>query len=148
MDIFSHGLWAGAAAYGLNRKVKTPVSVWKFGAWGVFPDLLSFSVAFIWMRVTGTRFDAYNAEPFGGDGQFIYQLTNTLYNLSHSLVIFLIVFGLIWLLFKRPVWELGGWLVHILIDVPTHSYAFFPTPILWPISEWKFNGFSWGSRGS
>ena len=36
-----------------------------------------------------------------------------------------------------------GWGLHILIDIPTHSYQFYPTPLLWPVSSWKFNGFSW-----
>lgn len=144
MDIFSHGLWAGAAAYGANMKRKRPISVWKTAAWGVFPDLFSFTIAFVWMIATSVRFDARNAEPFGGDGHIISQLTTTLYDLSHSLIIFLLVFGIVWYLLKRPVWELSGWLLHMLIDVPTHSYQFYPTPILWPISEWKFNGFSWG----
>ncbi|KKU99890.1 MAG: hypothetical protein UY31_C0016G0002 [Candidatus Wolfebacteria bacterium GW2011_GWE1_48_7] len=144
MDIFSHGLWAGAAAHAVNLKTKTKVSVLKTFGWGMFPDLFSFTIAFVWMFATGVQFDAKNAEPFGGNGHFISQLTSTLYNVSHSLVIFAIVFGLVWVLFKRPVWEMGGWLLHMLIDVPTHSYAFYPTPILWPISGWKFNGFSWG----
>lgn len=144
MDIFSHGLWAGAAAHAVNLKSKSKVSVLKTAAWGVFPDLFAFTIPFVWMVTTGARFDPRNAEPYGGNGHFIYQLTQQLYNIGHSFFVFAIVFGLVWLLFKRPVWELGGWLFHILIDVPTHSYAFFPTPVLWPISGWKFNGFSWG----
>ncbi|KKU97413.1 MAG: hypothetical protein UY31_C0076G0012, partial [Candidatus Wolfebacteria bacterium GW2011_GWE1_48_7] len=126
MDIFSHGLWAAAGAHGINLKTKTRVSVWKTGLWGIFPDLFSFTAAFVWMWSTGTRFDARNAEPFGGNGQFITQLTETLYNISHSLIIFALVFGLVWLIFKRPIWEMLGWLVHVVIDVPTHSYQFFP----------------------
>ena len=38
------------------------------------------------------------------------------------------------------------WLIHILIDIPTHSREFLPTPFLWPVSEWKFPGISWGNR--
>lgn len=144
MDIFSHGLWAGAAAHAVNLKTKSRVSVVKTMAWGVFPDLFSFTAAFIWMRVMGIQFDSRNAEPFGGNGHFISQLTSTLYDISHSLFVFLLVFGLTWVMFKRPIWELSGWLLHMVMDVPTHSYAFYPTPILWPFSTWKFDGFSWG----
>jgi hypothetical protein len=43
-------------------------------------------------------------------------------------------------------WAMLGWLVHILIDIPTHSYQFYPTPFLWPLSSWKFNGISWGQK--
>ena len=144
MDIFSHGLWAGAAAHAVNAKGKKKISVLQAAAWGVFPDLFSFTIAFVWMLATGLRFDPHNAEPFSGNSHTVYQLTQGLYNFSHSLIMFALVFGLVWLVLKRPVWEMGGWLFHILIDVPTHSYAFFPTPIFWPVSGWKFNGISWG----
>lgn len=144
MDIFSHGLWAAAGAHGVNLKTKTKVSVWKTGAWGMFPDLFAFTIPFIWMIVTGIRYIERGVEPASGDGQVMSQVAHGLYNISHSLVVFAIVFGLAWLIRKRPVWEMSGWLLHILIDVPTHSYRFYPTPVLWPISEWKFNGFSWG----
>lgn len=143
MDIFSHGLWAAAAAHGVNLKTKTKVSIWKIGAWGMFPDLFAFTAAFVSMLFTGLRFDPHDAEPYGGSGHFIYQLTHSLYNMSHSVIVFAVAFGFAWLLFKRPIWEMGGWLLHIVMDIPTHSYAFFPTPILWPVSGWKFNGFSW-----
>jgi hypothetical protein len=31
----------------------------------------------------------------------------------------------------------------VLVDIPTHSFAFFPTPFLWPLSTWKFDGWQW-----
>lgn len=40
---------------------------------------------------------------------------------------------------------MGGWLLHILMDIPSHSYDFYPTPFLWPISDFKINGFHWGT---
>jgi len=55
------------------------------------------------------------------------------------------VAGLIVFFVRRVPWEVGGWLVHILIDIPSHSYKFYPTPFLWPFSEWKFDGWSWGA---
>ncbi|MBI3671680.1 hypothetical protein HY249_02705 [Candidatus Azambacteria bacterium] len=84
-------------------------------------------------------------EPVPQDTLFIFSLTSALYNISHSLIVFCIVFFAVYLIFKRPVWELGAWLLHILIDIPTHSYKFFPTPFLWPVSNWKYDGFSWGN---
>jgi membrane-bound metal-dependent hydrolase YbcI (DUF457 family) len=73
-------------------------------------------------------------------------MSNSLYNISHSIIVFTIIFIIAYLLFKKPVWILGGWLLHILIDVPTHSYQFYPTPIFWPISSWKFDGFGWANE--
>jgi hypothetical protein len=42
--------------------------------------------------------------------------------------------------------EMLGWALHILIDIPTHSLRFFATPFLWPLSDYRFNGISWGNR--
>jgi hypothetical protein len=33
-----------------------------------------------------------------------------------------------------------GWLLHILIDIPTHLIGHFPTPMFWPLSNFKING--------
>ncbi len=166
MDIFSHGLWAGAAAKGINLKKERKLNVWLTMFWGVFPDLFAFTIPFIWLffnLVSGNiHFSDIHpptgAEPeqkllFGnGDVRqtqpLIPHLTSVLYSLSHSIVIFILVLCLVILarrLLKKGAvpWEMGGWLLHILIDIPTHSYAFYPTPIFWPINGWELNGYSW-----
>lgn len=154
MDIFSHGLWAGAAYKVVNIKKKKNFNVRWGTFWGIFPDLFAFTIPFVWivwhLWIVGDINPSMlprpeQAEPAPSDTLWIFRLASSLYNLSHSLIIFLIVFGIVYLVLKRPVWELGGWLLHILIDIPTHSYQFFPTPVLWPISSWKFDGISWGT---
>lgn len=75
---------------------------------------------------------------------WVYQLSFELYNFSHSVLVFFGVFFLSWILFRKPHLELFGWLVHIVVDIPTHTLGHFPTPFLWPLSEWKFSGIaSW-----
>ena len=154
MDILAHGLWAGAAAKGLNKKrVGKPLSFWKTAFWGIFPDLFAFTLGFAWLFGNlifgGMSFSDLprpgEIEPAAQDTLPIFRLTSLLYSISHSAVIFFIVFGIIFLILRRPIWELGGWFIHILLDIPTHSYQFYPTPFLWPLSGWKFDGFSWGT---
>jgi len=119
----------------------------------VFPDLFAFTIPFIWLFGNlifgGMSFADLprpgEIEPAPQDTLPIFRLTSTLYNISHSAIIFLIVFGVVFLILRRPLWELGGWFIHILLDIPTHSYQFYPTPFLWPLSGWKFDGFSWGT---
>ncbi|MEK7507610.1 MAG: hypothetical protein AAB602_00815, partial [Patescibacteria group bacterium] len=90
--------------------------------------------------------DSVEPPPPGGFPSSIFNLASSLYNISHSAIVFGIVFLTVWAIRKKIMWELGGWLIHILIDIPTHSYAFFPTPALWPLSEWKFmHGISWNT---
>lgn len=38
-----------------------------------------------------------------------------------------------------------AWGLHILLDVPTHGRSFYPTPFLWPLSDWTVDGFAWTS---
>lgn len=150
MDIFSHGIWSGIAASAINKKIKKPLNVWRAAFWGVFPDLFAFIIPFVglfWYRVIGVDVIAPSpseAEPPAGNNSWIFRLAGFLYPFSHSLIVFLLVFALVFLICRRPVWEMGAWLFHIFIDIPTHSYRFYPTPFLWPVSGWKFNGFSWG----
>lgn len=162
MDIFSHGLWAAAAYKAVNNKKR--LNLWKAAFWGVFPDLFAFTIGFVWILGNLAFGDLSFAdlprpdlvEPasdelvFGnGDIQntasFIARLTATLYHFSHSAVVFFVIFGVVYFVFRRPIWELGGWLIHIILDIPTHSYQFYPTPVLWPLSGWTFDGFSWGT---
>lgn len=152
MDVLSHGVWALAIARGANIKTSTRVmrpSVAFF--FGIFPDLFAFSIPILfmlWTFLTGSGPEVV-AAPGPGPSSLrspeMLALAHNLYNLSHSLIVFLVVFVVVALLRKkRPYWELSGWLFHILCDIPTHSGEFFPTPIFWPLANWKFDGFSWG----
>lgn len=165
MDIFSHGLWTGAAAELLNRtkfkmRPRKLHVIWT-AFWGVFPDLFAFGLpmSVIIVRSLFGLPNQYTPDPvdfepagdpaalFRGSSSaaeiFFSRLPAFFYHVSHSIFVFAAIFGLVWLLCKRPVWEMGGWLFHILIDIPTHSYRFYPTPFLWPLSGFKFNSFSW-----
>ena len=136
MDIVSHGLW-GAITFG--RKSRS--SFWLAFVIGLAPDLLSFGILYVAAMVgLEDKPDfSHGTPPESSIPQYIHHL----YNVTHSFIVFLIVFLLIWFLLKRPLWELAAWGLHVLVDVPTHSHAFFPTPVLWPIFDWKFNGWQW-----
>ncbi len=148
MDVFAHTLWANAGARKVNesleKKHKKPISVGWTGFWGVFPDLFAFGIP-ITISILGLIFgnvafgDFSHHDIPGQQG-----LSAELYNYSHSLVIFAGMFLLTWLFLKRPPYELLGWALHILIDIPTHRLGFYPTPFLFPISAYRFPyGISW-----
>ena len=138
MDIVSHGLWGGLAFGRKNRS-----SFWLAFVIGLAPDLFSFGI--LWSAaILGLARQpdfSHGTPPESSIPQYVHHL----YNLTHSLIVFFVVFIVIWLLLKHPVGELLAWGLHILGDIPTHSFAFFPTPILWPISDWKFNGWQWST---
>jgi hypothetical protein len=146
MDIFAHTLWANVLARKANRlgtksdKVKIPVGSAMF--WGVFPDLFAFGIPIIISLPT-----IFNGI-ISGLGLYSFFpnqiLSHELYNYSHSFVFFGIVFLGTWAYFRRPRFELLGWALHILIDIPSHVLSFFPTPLLFPLSSYHFPyGLSW-----
>lgn len=158
MDIVSHGIWAALTAKSANQKLdksknrKFLKARW-FIFWGIFPDLLGFTIFFAWL-FGGLIFGSLDFsnlpspetfEPAGSDTSWILRLTSLNYNLGHSFFVFFAIFALLALIRRRLVWEISGWFLHIIIDIPTHSYAFYPTPFLWPVSDWKVNGFSWAN---
>lgn len=141
MDVISHGLWGGAGFYNKSRK-----SFWTAFTFGVLPDLLAFGWFFITLLVQlGLgKIDFTRFEPPAKDFAPLY--THMIYNFTHSLFIFAAVFIVVWIIFKKPMLEMLAWGLHILMDIPTHSYAFFPTPFLFPFSTYTFDGIIWASQ--
>jgi hypothetical protein len=153
MDILAHTLWTNAGARGANalakkKNKKVHANVGWAAFWGVFPDFFAFTIPFvliIFKIVTGQVSPASFGEhhvPVAG-----FDLAHYLYQYSHSLVIWAIVFLIVWAIAKRPRYELFGWALHILIDIPSHTLSFFPTPFLFPISNYHFPyGLQWSNR--
>lgn len=149
MDIFAHTLWANAGARGANaiaerKGSKFKISVGWTAFFGVAPDFFAFTIPFIIgiykMIFEGGSFGRHHFT-IGGFDTAAY-----LYQFSHSLVVFTFVFFVVWFFSKRPRWELLGWALHILIDIPSHALSFYPTPFLFPISEYRFPyGVSWAN---
>jgi len=152
MDIFAHGLWTGVSYEALKRNSRRRISVSLAVFWGLIPDFFAFTIPFVYMfwnlatrgMTLGDFKSHVDIEPIAHTFPF-YDLSNALYNISHSIFVFAAIFILVAVIRKRAVWEMGAWLLHIIIDIPTHSYNFFPTPFLWPVSDFRVNGFSWGT---
>ena len=165
MDFFSHGLWTFAALNVLGRKTEKKINAAFAVFWGLFPDLLAFVVPFLWLFwnfIAGRiPFDSLprpdKIEPISPDILPASELVSVLYSLGHSLVVFLLavfILGVLILLnrrfnficgFKQLPVVLGAWLLHILMDIPTHAYGFYSTPAFWPLSNWKYDGLYWGT---
>ncbi len=137
MDFISHGLWGGITLGRRNRRSYALAFVF-----GMAPDLCSFGLLFAQGLLT-RGLDFFRGMGHPPDAAQIPAYVYTLYNATHSLLVFATVFTLVWLLRRRPVWELGAWGLHIALDIGTHSAAFFPTPFLWPLSDMHVDGVPW-----
>jgi hypothetical protein len=170
MDILAHTLWANAMARGANiiaekknqsapdqsggqvgKKFHMHVGWTAF--FGVFPDLFAFTIPFTLrfynILFSGNPVSSFFMNPHREGERVVaggFDLAHNLYQYSHSLVIFTVVFVLVWAFYKRPRYELLGWGLHILIDIPSHVLAFYPTPFLFPISDYRFPyGIQWSN---
>lgn len=138
MDTLAHGLWGGAL-FGQKQKGQ-----WKWAFWlGTAPDLFSFGPFFLthlpmvierWMHRT-------RMEP--PDPRIIPTYVYHAYNVTHSLVIWVALVLILYLIFKKFYWAFCAWPLHILCDIPTHTVRFFPTPYLWPFPTPFVDGRPW-----
>jgi hypothetical protein len=139
MDTLAHGLWGGAV-FGQKQ------NSWKWAFWwGMCPDLFSFGPFFL----THIGYIAHrwaNHQHGPPDPRIIPAYVYHAYNVTHSLVIFGILFLAAWWLYGRASWPFAAWGLHILCDIPTHSTRFFPTPYLWPFATPFYNGMPWARR--
>lgn len=139
MEIVAHGLWTAAAAVATKRSAGVPLRIGRTVWWGVFPDVLAFGpslAAGLWSGLTGILSTGH------GGFRFVH-VGPPLYPAAHSLLVFTVVYGVATLLMRRVVFELLGWLLHILIDIPTHSLSYYATRFLWPVSDFRFDGIAW-----
>lgn len=148
MDIFSHGVW-GNLQYRLIPYTREHSYLIGWGIFfSVFPDLLAFGHAFIWMFIKRLKGELkrFPRTPEEYEVLPIHRSTLILYNFSHSLIIWALVVLISWIIIGTFPWPLLGWAVHIVIDIPTHEVNFYPTPYLWPLPHKKINGYSWANR--
>jgi len=150
MEILAHSLWAAAVAARGEKALKKRISIPWFAFWGVFPDVLAFSLIIGWYAFRlfwGADVSDLPApldvEPIVADRFWIVRFTSYLYLIGHSAVVFALVFALISVMQRRIIWPMCGWLLHIVIDLFTHSYEIYPSPILFPVLLIDFHGVWW-----
>lgn len=126
MDYFAHGAWS----YIIFRN-------WRAIIFGLLPDSMSWLIFFFYNLFNGG---------FVLRNPVIENLPSwifLLYDISHSLVVAFVVIGLIYFIFKKFYVYMLAWPLAIVFDLFTHTRDFLPTPFLWPLSDWKFDGISW-----
>ena len=133
MDTLSHALW-GKGLFGY-RKYR-----WYSFLFGALPDLFSFGIYFIYSVF-------FTSSPIMGrpTRSEIPEWVYSLYDISHSLVIASLFIFIAYKINKEFAFPMLAWPAHIILDFFTHSIEFFPTPILWPISDFKFDGIPWSN---
>ena len=152
MDIVAHGLWA-AVGVGLARQ-RWPIARRTAAATvatAVMPDLLQL-VPLLGIAI-GSRegmavLPAYIGALPGAEPSLpatVQWLSHHLHCIPHSAVIAGAATLLVWAVTKSFWLPLAGWWSHIVIDFFTHSADFYPAPVLYPFTEWGFDGWAWNT---
>ncbi len=138
----SHGLWAYAI---IRKKAK----FWPTVFFAVMPDVVWWPITII--GFFGYEFPTKNVVvespwplmPDNVDLPYYPDYVYTLYDIPHSLILCGLVFLLIYSIEKRVYLPMLGWPIHILLDIPSHGKIFFPTKMLYPLSDFSIDGIPW-----
>ena len=134
MDTLSHALY-GKGFFGYRKYRRTSF------LFGALPDLSSFGVYFL-----GQLFSNFHGLKNGRPSiEEIPIWVVELYNISHSLITAFVFIAIVYFIKKELTWPMLAWPVHIIVDLFTHSIEFFPTPIFWPLSNYRFDGIPWSN---
>ncbi len=131
MDIVAHALWINLV-FLKNRKRGLAVLC------GILPDIIAFSPVFVYVILMGIRDWTQ-----GFSVKILADYANISYNITHSLLIFLVAYIIIYLMTKKKNIFLFGWALHILIDIPTHDEDFHPPLYLYPFKGLIVDGIRW-----
>ncbi len=150
MDILAHALWAGAGTTLASRRWPiAPRIVAATMLLAALPDVFHLlPIAGWWLfgdgSLAGVR-DYAIAVP----GQepalppIVKLWSHHLHCVAHSAIVAGVVTLLLWARRRSLRIALLGWWSHIVIDVFTHSADYYPSPVLYPLTERGFDGIAW-----
>jgi hypothetical protein len=152
MDIVAHALWAGVGVALARRKM--PIDRRTAGltvALAVLPDVLQLLPLLAWILSTNGALETLSAYSLASPGTepalppVVALVTHHLHCIAHSAIVAATATAACWLWLRRFWLPLAGWWLHIVIDVFTHSADFYPSPVLYPLTMWGFDGVAWNA---
>ena len=143
MDLFAHmaysatvcsrtGLAGGAR--GSPRRWFADSTVWWAVGFGLLPDALSMGCPLLFFWLDGSAGNFFHE--MDGDAMVSYRY-------AHSMISALLFSGLIFLSVRRLFIPSLAWPLHLLMDMFTHGEGKYRTTLIYPVSDWGFDGISW-----
>ena len=115
------------------------------------PDVFHLLPIIVWWLLGDGSFATVRAYTIAVPGQeawippLIVLWSQQLHCVLHSAVVAGAVTLLLWTI-RQTLWvPLLGWWSHIVIDVFTHSADYYPSPVLYPITQRGFDGLAWNT---
>lgn len=129
MDPLSH-LAVTAALIGRERRALVG---------GLAPDLPWYALYPAWLAARG----GFAAALRSGEWPLPPRWLQGAHYAAHSLLLLGLGWGIARLLGRANGRLAGAWLLHILLDMPTHARRRMGVRVLWPLSDWAVDGISW-----
>ena len=155
MDIVAHGAWAAVGLAWAQQRWRVPRRIAiATVAMAVLPDLVHLLPSAAWALLADGSWTALRDHAVALPGHepvttpLVETLTHHLHCVLHSAVVAAAGSALAWRVWRGvPLWYLPllGWWSHIVIDVFTHSADFYPSPVLYPFTQWGFDGLAWNT---
>ena len=150
MAILSHALWVGVgAAVAQRMKPIENKTVGAIVALAVLPAVIHLVPILSWALFGDGTPAALYAYVVALPGQeppmptIIDLLAHHFHCIMHSAIVASVVTLLTWLTWRALWIPLLGWWSHIVIDVFTHSIDYYPSPVIYPITNRGFDGLAW-----
>jgi hypothetical protein len=150
MDILSHGLWAGAGAMLLERKVPIDRTTrWGIVATAVAPDIVPLLPLLAWALATAAPLETaylYTVATPATEPALPHALTLVIHHLhcsAHSAVVAAAATACAWIVLRCFPMALLGWWSHVLLDIPTHSADYYPVSVFYPLADIGVDGIAW-----
>ena len=152
MDIFAHALWAGVGVSLARRRwmVSTRTLVATV-VLATLPDIFHLLPIIGWWVFVDGSFDVVRAYAIAVPGhlpilpEMVGIWSHHLHCIAHSVIVAGALTFLVWAVWRTLWIPLLGWWSHIAIDVLTHSADYYPSPVLYPITERGFDGLAWNT---
>lgn len=150
MDILAHTLWAGAgmALWSRQRPIARATIAATMGL-AALPDILHLLPITAWALFGDGTWAVVRAYAIAVPSPqpmlplIVELLSHHLHCVMHSALVAGVVTLIAWGVLRALWLPLLGWWSHIVIDVFTHSVDYYPTPVLYPITERGFDGLAW-----
>lgn len=152
MDIFAHALWTGAGIGFAHHRwpVKPNIAVATV-VLATLPDVPHLLPILVWSMFGDGTFSALAAYAIAVPGQepvmepAVALLSHHLHCVMHSALVAGAITAWMWVVHHTFWIPLLGWWSHIVIDVFTHSADYYPSPVLYPITQRGFDGVAWNT---
>lgn len=138
MDLVSHALLSNL----VFKELPLSARYWAI-LLGVMPDIMGF--VFIFKLEFFKKLLFFKKIPTS----YFPKIVFLFYNIAHSIIIWTIIWLFLYFIIQSSLLAIlwSSWGLHIFVDIFTHnSKSNLATRIMWPVSNWYFDGFTWSNK--